>query len=137
MARSPTTTQTGRWDFLQNWAVFVVLISILPVGFGFVIALFTSKPITWAGIFGKGELLVAALAVTADAAGSLHGKALHDLRLGVSNLCNIWAYVMVGMVSLLIGKVFPVDTDVLAFGSLAFFVVSLIFSVTGKIIAEG
>ena len=109
MSQPPTVQgakQPGRWDFLQNWAVFVVLISVLPLILAFVIALFTGRAITAPTILGKGELLIAALAVTADAAGSLHGKELHDRRLAVSNLCNLWTYIMVGLVGLLIARRF-------------------------------
>jgi hypothetical protein len=121
---------------MQRWLFFVAFIALLPTTFAFLVASVTNKDITWQDLFGKGELIVGALALSADAAGGLTGKELKGSKLFVFLLCIFAAIVMAGMVSFTVTGLVPTGTMALANYSVYFFAAAFVISAIGKLVTE-
>jgi hypothetical protein len=59
---------------ILRWAIFGVVISVLPLGFAYVDLVMKEQTATWAGVIGNGELLVIVWGLSAGAIGELFGS---------------------------------------------------------------
>lgn len=57
-----------------RWAIFGVVVSLIPLGYSYTILVIKSQPATWAKILGNGELLIIVWALCAGAIGELFGS---------------------------------------------------------------
>lgn len=58
---------------LIRWAIFSVIISLLPFGLSALVSFTNGTPVDWGSFLGRGELLLVAAALCAAAVGELLG----------------------------------------------------------------
>jgi hypothetical protein len=136
MAESPTAQKPEQLDKMLRWLFFVALIALLPPVFTWIIGSVTDKTPGWTGLFGKGELVVGALALCADAAGGLTKTSLARKRLFAFCLCILMAIIMAGSVSLTLTDVIPVGTKQWADFAVYSFCISFVISGYAKWLTE-
>jgi hypothetical protein len=136
MSQLPTTPLAVRWDKMQRWLFFVALIAVMPTLFSWIVGSVTYRGVTWQSLFGGGELIVGALALSADAAGGLTRGPLQGRRLLVFCLCIFMAIATAGLVSLTATKVLTEENARLADLSVYAFLIAFIVSAVGKWITE-
>ena len=123
-------------DFIKRWLFFVAGVALFPVIASAIIGPLADKELSYGTLLGSGELLVAALAIAADASGRLlvkrpEGRDLNIFLgcLGVGALCLV-------LVSCSVTKVVRTETTLLANISIAVFVISFGVSLVGVSAAE-
>ena len=131
-----TDSQSERRDRMLRWLFFVALIAALPTLLSLLVTLATDRIITWRGLFGRGELVVGALALAADTAGGLTKGSLQGRKLLVFCFCILMSIVMASVVSLNVTGVIQADNSKLADLSVYSFVMAFMISAVGKWIAE-
>jgi hypothetical protein len=134
---SKNTGQADEWDFLIRWILFVILVSVFPTGIGALITLGNPEGTIWPGVIGGGELMVGALAIVADGAGSLIGKEFHGRRLLGAGLIVLWLLAMTTTVALFIGHVIKEGLELAAWTSTVSWIFSCLLGIAAKIVAKG
>ncbi len=129
--------QAGPWDFLTRWVIFVLAVTALPAVVGTIIVVGTGKGTFWPGVVGSGELAAGALAITADAVGSVTGKGLSGRRFLAAGLTSLWLLFTTFTVTLFLGHVLPKENDFAAWLNSISWGVAFVLGITCKIIAEG
>ena len=114
----------------------MALIAVMPTLFSWIVGSVTDRGVTWQSLFGGGELIVGALALSADAAGGLTRGPLQGRRLLVFCLCILMAIATAGLVSLTATKIFAQENARLADLSVYAFVIAFLTSAVGKWITE-
>ncbi len=132
----------GRWERIEKWLVFIVYVAVLPaIVIAMALPLFGHQ-LTLVAVFGRGEMLLSALAIAADGASEMIGVQLSGYRLTICRLCVamvvliaiIYGLITTGTVSI-VGK--TPDMEVLAYYSLLLLFLAVVVSAPSKLWTMG
>lgn len=132
----------GRRERIEKWLVFIVYVAVLPaIVIAMALPLF-GQQLTLVAVFGRGEMLLSALAIAADGASDMVGVQLSGYKLTICRLCIamvvliaiIYGLVTTGAVSTM-GK--TPDVDVLAYYSLFLLFLAIAVSAPSKLWTVG
>jgi hypothetical protein len=130
------------WRGLRTWIVFILLAALFPLAAVFVIEwIHTGKTPEFFSLFAKGELVLIAIAVLAEAIGDLYSerhaeKSLHDfLQFSIFSLCFVLFFLAAAMFGGITVLGTPEHSDIVALISFSLYVLVIFLAISNKILA--